>query len=644
MTNYGFVRVAAASPCVKVADCNYNAEEIIKLIAEAEEQEVSAVVFPELGLTAYTCGDLFHQHLLLSEVERSVASINKYLEDKSLVIIIGIPLLVNNRLYNVAAVLFKGQICGFVPKTYLPNYAEFYEKRWFTSSKELNVSTVKYAGQQVPIGTDLIFETPVMKFGIEICEDLWTPVPPSSLLALNGAEVIFNLSASNEVVGKHAYRKSLVCQQSARCIAGYVYAAAGGGESTTDVVFSGSSLIAENGSLLSEAKRFQLSAQLLTADIDIDRLKGDRMRNTSFTDDKLSGITNTPYRVIEINTFPKAISNLNRFVSSTPFVPANNESLAERCSEIFSIQIDGLAKRLIHTNCRTAVIGVSGGLDSTLALLVVAKAFDKLDISRSNILGITMPGFGTTDRTYTNAIALMQSLGVMVKEIPISDAVLQHFRDINHDAEIHDVTYENSQARERTQILMDYANKVNGLVIGTGDLSELALGWCTYNGDHMSMYAVNTGVPKTLVRTLVSWIAHTQMEVSSKAILNDVIDTPVSPELLPADTAGNIAQKTEDIVGPYILHDFFLYYVLRFGFSPVKIYFLAQHAFDAQYNKADILKWLKIFFRRFFSQQFKRSCMPDGPKVGSVNLSPRGDWRMPSDASASLWMKELEDI
>lgn len=643
MTNYGFVRVAAATPKLMVADCDYNTGEIIQMIGESIQKDAEIVAFPELGLTAYTCADLFHHHILIEAVEKSIIKILDYLSDKRIIAIVGMPLVVKDRIYNVAAVLSGKHILGFVPKTYLPNYNEFYEKRWFASSDELIDQEVIFAGQEVPVGTDLLFQTPTMRFGIELCEDLWTPIPPSSILSLSGAEVVFNLSASNETVGKHVYRKLLVSQQSARCIAGYVYAAAGAGESTTDIVFSGSSMIAENGAILSEAERFSLENKLITADIDIERLRGDRIRNTSFTSNKL-GMAIPEYRTIIIEQENVDIEKLERYVSPTPFVPVNDETLNERCSEIFSIQIGGLVKRLLHTSCKTAVIGVSGGLDSTLALLVLVKAFDKLNISRKNIYGITMPGFGTTDRTYTNSIELMKVLGVSTREISINDAVIQHFKDIDHDINTHDITYENSQARERTQILMDYANKVNGLVIGTGDLSELALGWCTYNGDHMSMYAVNTGVPKTLVRTLVKWISDTQMDAESKNILDDVIDTPVSPELLPADANGQILQKTEDVVGPYILHDFYLYNVLRFGFSPAKIYFLARHAFIGKYSDGEILKWLKVFFRRFFSQQFKRSCLPDGPKVGSVNLSPRGDWRMPSDASSALWMKELDNL
>jgi len=645
MTDFGFVRVAAATPKVRVADCDYNTDEILKIIDEAAQQDVSVIVFPELCITAYTCADLFHHKLLLSAAEESVKRINQYLASKSVTVIVGMPLMVNTRIYNVAAVLSGGIIHGFVPKIYLPNYNEFYEKRWFSSARELTAKTVRFAGQEAPIGTNLIFKTSTVKFGVEICEDLWTPIPPSSVLALNGAEIIFNLSASNETVGKHIYRKSLVSQQSARCVAGYVYAASGEGESTTDIVFAGSSMIAENGSILVEAERFSLENQLIVSDIDTERLQIDRIANTSFTSQKAGlDIKEANVEFIYIDTKNKPLKELKRKIYPLPFVPANDDKLNDSCNEIFSIQVAGLAKRLLHVNAKTSVIGVSGGLDSTLALLVMVKAFDKLGLSREGIYGITMPGFGTTNRTYNNAIELMKALGVTIKEISIKDAVIQHFKDIGHDPDVHDITYENSQARERTQILMDYANKVNGLVIGTGDLSELALGWCTYNGDQMSMYGVNAGVPKTLVRTLVKWISETQMDKNSKTILEDVIDTPVSPELLPADKDGSIIQKTEDTVGPYVLHDFFLYYVLRFGFSPSKIYYLAQQAFAGEFAKDVILKWLRTFFWRFFSQQFKRSCMPDGPKVGSVNLSPRGDWRMPSDASVALWMKDLDAL
>lgn len=645
MNNYGFVRVAAATPSLKVADCDYNINEILKLIAEAEKKKVSAIVFPELSLTGYTCADLFLQRTLLEGAQQALRKVLDATKEYSAIIIVGMPLEVSNRLYNVAVVICGGKILGAVPKTFLPNYNEFYEKRWFSSSAELKDEVVYLCDNYVPIGINLIFETQDFKFSVEICEDLWTPVPPSSIASLNGAEVIFNLSASNETTGKHFYRKSLVAQQSARCIAGYVYAAAGNGESTTDIVFSGSSMIAENGSLLAEAERFTFDSQMIVADIDVERLKNDRYKNKSFSLAGYKLINELEYQNIWIDReIAVEEFSLDRYVSSTPFVPSNDSTLNDRCDEIFSIQVGGLAKRMLHTNSQKAVIGVSGGLDSTLALLVLVKTFDKLNIPRENIYGITMPGFGTTGRTYNNAIKLMQSLGVTIKEISINEAVVRHFKDIDHDINVHDITYENSQARERTQILMDYANKVNGLVIGTGDLSELALGWCTYNGDHMSMYAVNSGVPKTLVRTLVAWVSATHMDTASKIVLDDVVDTPVSPELLPADKNGNIVQKTEDTVGPYILHDFFLYYVLRFGFTPSKIYFLAKHSFKGKYTKQEILKWLKVFFRRFFSQQFKRSCLPDGPKVGSVNLSPRGDWRMPSDASSSLWMRELDAL
>lgn len=659
MINYGFVRVAAATPSVKVADCDYNTEQILKMIDEAEKQAVSAIVFPELSITSYTCGDLFNQQLLLDGAEQSLKEICDATNDSSMIIIVGMPLRVFNQLYNVGVVVCRGRIYGVVPKTFLPNYNEFYDKRWFASSRDLKQSTIHICGQNVPIGLNLIFKTTEFNFALEICEDLWTPLPPSGFHSLYGADIIFNLSASDETAGKQNYRKTLITQQSARCIAGYVYAAAGNGESTTDLVFSGNSMIAENGALLAEADRFSFDNQLIQSEIDIDRLRNDRLRNKSFSSTEYKIFDDLEYIYINVNNrmplkkdislFKKREGNeplfeLNRTINPLPFVPSADNLLDERCSEIFQIQIGGLAKRMLHTSCHNAVIGVSGGLDSTLALLVLVKVFDKLSIPRCNIYGITMPGFGTTDRTYANSIALMKALGVTIKEIAINKAVMQHFADIDHDSNIHDITYENSQARERTQILMDYANKVNGLVIGTGDLSELALGWCTYNGDHMSMYAVNTGVPKTLVRTLVKWVSDTQMDAVSKTILDDVIDTPVSPELLPADTNGQIIQKTEDVVGPYVLHDFYLYYVLRFGFSPSKIYFLAQYAFKGQFEKPEILKWLKVFFRRFFSQQFKRSCLPDGPKVGSVNLSPRGDWRMPSDASFALWLKELESL
>lgn len=644
MNNYGFVKVAAATPQMKVADCAFNTSEILKVIGDAEQQGVRAIVFPETCLTGYTANDLFHQRVLLNGALESIAQIRDELVGRDIIVIVGTPLEITNRLYNVGVVIHNGKIQGVVPKTFLPNQNEFYDKRWFSSSSDLTQSSVSICGEVVAVGTDLIFETTDFRFAIEVCEDLWTSIPPSSIHALYGAEVIFNLSASNETIGKNEYRRSLIGQQSARCIAGYVYASAGNGESTTDLVFSGSSMIAENGSILAQTERFCFDSQLCIADIDVDRLRNDRLKNKSFSVSEYKFLDKVEYRTISILNEKQANPvdyKLDRFINPTPFVPSPN-MLDERCSEIFSIQVGGLAKRLLHTNCKTAVLGVSGGLDSTLALLVLVKTFDKLRIPRQHIYGITMPGFGTTDRTYNNALLLMQSLGVTIKEISIKDAVNQHFKDIDHDESVHDVTYENSQARERTQILMDYANKVNGLVIGTGDLSELALGWCTYNGDHMSMYAVNTSIPKTLVKTLVAWISDSQLDETSKSVLLDVLDTPVSPELLPAGKDGQILQITEDTVGPYELHDFFLYNALRFGYEPAKIYFLAKYAFVEKYDDATILKWLKVFYRRFFSQQFKRSCIPDGPKVGSINLSPRGDWRMPSDASSAVWLAQLD--
>lgn len=642
MNNFGFVKVAAASPKSQVANCEFNISEILKVIKKAQEQHVSAIVFPELAITSYTVQDLFNQRILLNQAKESIKTINENLRDSSLIVIIGIPIEIGNKLYNMGVVLQGGQILGAVPKTFLPNYNEFYDKRWFSSSSELKESIINFCGQEVPVGRNLLFKTPDFNFAIEICEDLWTPIPPSNIHSLYGADIIFNLSASPETVGKHNYRKSLIAQQSARCISGYVYAGAGNGESSTDLVFSGCCVIAENGEILTETERFSFDSQLCISDIDIDRLRNDRLKNKSFSTSEYKFFEDVKYRNVFIDTKSNTdIFVLTRNVIPTPFVPSPKD-LDEKCSEIFSIQVGGLCKRLLHTGITNTVVGISGGLDSTLALLVMVKAYDKLGLSRKNIYGITMPGFGTTNRTYNNAISLMKALGVISIEIPINAAVLQHFKDINHDPNLHDITYENSQARERTQILMDYANKVNGLVIGTGDLSELALGWCTYNGDHMSMYAVNTGIPKTLVKTLVSWVSDSLLDTSSKEILIDVLNTPVSPELLPAGKDGEILQVTEDTVGPYVLHDFFLYNMLRYGYEPSKIYFLAQYAFKNDYSKEFILKWLKVFYRRFFSQQFKRSCIPDGPKVGSINLSPRGDWRMPSDASVSLWLKDLE--
>ncbi len=641
--NYGFVKVAAAVPHVQVADCFYNIQQMEGLMRQASDKGVQIIAFPEMSVTAYTCLDLFAQQTLLKNAEQALLKLVSDTADLNILTIAGAPLVTENRLINAAIAFQAGKILGVVPKTYIPNYKEFQEQRWFTSATELRDKTVSIGDRTYPLGSHLLFTAGQVKVGIEICEDLWVPVPPSSLLAMEGANILVNISASNELIGKHHYLRSLICQQSARCMAGYVYASAGFGESSTDLVFAGNGIIAENGTLLEESPRFTMQEQLVISEIDIENLQNDRQVNTSFMHGASTLLAS------ETITIPFALSEnsgqpvLTRSVDPHPFTPSG-DALKERCEEIFQIQVAGLAKRIVHTHSRTAVVGISGGLDSTLALLVTVMTFDALNIPRNQILGITMPGFGTTDRTYTNACDLIRSLGITLKEISIKDACLQHFKDISHNPSVHDVTYENSQARERTQILMDIANQENGLVIGTGDLSELALGWATYNGDHMSMYGVNGSIPKTLVRYLVEWVAHNRVDEAPRATLLDIVDTPISPELIPADENGNIKQKTEDLVGPYELHDFFLYHFLRFGSSPAKIYFLAQQAFGGSYDKETIRKWLHTFFRRFFQQQFKRSCLPDGPKVGSVSLSPRGDWRMPSDAMATLWLKEIEGL
>ena len=640
--NYGFVKVAAAVPLVQVADCFYNIEKIEGLMRQASEKGVQIIAFPELSVTGYTCLDLFAQQTLLDGAEEALLQLVSNTADLDILTIVGVPLRTENRLINAAVVFQKGAIRGVVPKTYLPNYKEFQEQRWFTSVTELRESTISIGEEEYPMGSHLLFRSGRLTAGIEICEDLWVPVPPSSLLAMEGANIIFNLSASNELIGKHAYLRSLICQQSARCMAGYVYASSGFGESSTDLVFAGNGIIAENGNLLAESPRFTMEEQLVISEIDIETLQNDRQVNTSF----MYGTSGLPKEKAQVVDFQVRIPDgfsLTRPVDPHPFTPSG-EALKERCEEIFHIQVAGLAKRLVHAHAQTAVVGISGGLDSTLALLVTVMTFDALKMPRGQIIGITMPGFGTTDRTYTNACDLIRSLGVTLKEIPIKEACLQHFRDIDHDPSVHDVTYENSQARERTQLLMDVANQKNGLVIGTGDLSELALCWATYNGDHMSMYGVNGSIPKTLVKYLVEWVANHKVDDASRLTLLDIVDTPISPELIPADENGNIKQKTEDLVGPYELHDFFLYHFLRFGSHPSKIYFLAQKAFAGIYDNATVKKWLYTFFRRFFQQQFKRSCLPDGPKVGSVSLSPRGDWRMPSDAVSRLWSEEIERI
>lgn len=637
---YGFIKVAAAVPQVKVGDCQWNANQIESLIAQAEGKGVEIICFPELCITGYTCADLFLQQQLLESCENALFRLLDVTRSLNIIIIIGLPIRINSMLFNAAAVIQKGKILGIVPKSFIPNYKEFYEKRWFTSGADIH-TTVTICAQTVTIARNQLFQTSNCTFGIEICEDLWAPIPPSSTLALQGADIIFNLSASDEVVSKHTYLCSLLAQQSARCISGYVYASSGFGESSQDLVFAGNGMIYENGKLLEEGKRFNLKEQLVISEIDVEYLRSARQANITFADSQMTAPQPIIAQAISYEEW-NGVPTLTRAIDPSPFVP-KGELLNQRCDEIFAIQVSGLAKRIVHINAKTLVIGISGGLDSTLALLVAAKTMDKLGRSRKDIIAITMPGFGTTDRTYTNAISLMQSLGVTLKEISIRDACIQHFKDINHDINVHDVTYENSQARERTQILMDVANQEGGIVVGTGDLSELALGWATYNGDHMSNYGVNCSIPKTLVRHLVTWVANTSVDETSRATLLDIVDTPISPELIPADENGQIKQKTEDLVGPYELHDFFLYHCIRNAFSPAKIYFLAQQAFKGTYDEETILKWLRTFYRRFFSQQFKRSCVPDGPKVGSVSLSPRGDWRMPSDATSTEWLKNLDE-
>ncbi|WP_280748951.1 NAD(+) synthase [Parabacteroides sp. PF5-9] len=640
----GFVKVAAATPLVRVADCFYNIQQIEEMMRRAAEAGVQLIAFPELGVTAYTCLDLFAQQTLQQEAERALLQLVRQTKDLDLLTFVGVPLVSGNQLVNATVAFQKGRILGVVPKTYLPNYKEFQEQRWFTSGLDLIAKQIRIGDKDYPMDRSLLFQSGKVCVGVEICEDLWMPIPPSSHLAMMGANIIVNPSASNELIGKHPYRKQLVSQQSARCIAGYIYAACGFGESTTDLVFAGGSLIAENGTILAEAERFTTNGQLIISEIDVDYLQHDRLVNVCFTKGASDAVPEKQITVafdwVETASKPFA---LTRHIDPHPFTPSGND-LSARCEEILQIQVAGLSKRLVHTHVQTAIIGISGGLDSTLALLVTVMAFDLLKIPRKQIIGITMPGFGTTGRTYKNAVDLINSLGVTFREISIKEAATQHFNDIGHDSTMHDVTYENAQARERTQILMDVANQENGMVIGTGDLSELALGWATYNGDHMSMYGVNTSIPKTLVRSLVEWVAHYKVDETSRRTLLDIADTPISPELIPADEHGNIKQKTEDLVGPYELHDFFIYHFMRFGARPTKIYYLAQHAFDGRYDQETIRKWLHTFFRRFFQQQFKRSCLPDGPKVGSVSLSPRGDWRMPSDAMATLWLQEIESL
>ena len=646
MKNYGFIRVAASSPKLKVADTSYNVEEIKSVIKEAGDKKVSVLVFPELSVTAYTCGDLFGQDILLKSAEEGVGEICRYSKDYDILIFVGTPVPVGQYLFNCAVVIQKGRILGIIPKTYIPNYDEFYEKRWFSSCRDYSQKQISYCGcDDIPFGADILFQDddmPEFCVGAEICEDLWSPIPPSSYGALSGATVIVNLSASNELVNKSAYRTELVAQQSARLISGYVFSSSGVFESTTDLVFGGHLIIAENGLILTESKRFERDSVLAVTDIDLQKLSSMRRKNLTFRDsmDK----TQVYYRRVLFKRDTERMDCILRKINPYPFVPSSSESIDKRCSEIFNIQVAGLAKRLEHIGSRDVVIGVSGGLDSTLALLVTVKTFELLKFPMSNIHAITMPGFGTSSRTYNNTVNLCKALNTDFKEISIVKASLLHLKDIGHDPDDLDVTYENAQARERTQILMDIANKEGGIVVGTGDLSELALGWSTYNGDHMSMYAVNCSVPKTLVRYLVKWVAENQIGKEASSILFDILDTPVSPELLPADSKGRISQKTEDIIGPYELHDFFLYHMMRYDAPPDKVAYLAFNAFKGKYTKEEILKWMKYFYKRFFSMQFKRSCLPDGPKVGTVSLSPRGDWRMPSDASPAIWLKQIECI
>ena len=644
---YGYIKVGSAVPLVSVADCNENVKNIENLIAQAEGLGVEIIVFPELCLTGYTCQDLFRQHVLLDAAEVAVMKLLEFTNQLDIIAIVGAPVAVGDLLLNCAIVIQKGHVLGIVPKTYLPNYSEFYEKRWFASVQDLRPSTFHYAGHSISItSSPQLFRTmDGVTFGVEICEDVWAPTPPSNHLALAGADIIFNLSASDELIGKHDYLLSLLSNQSARTMSGYVYSSAGFGESTQDVVYGGNALIYENGKLLAKGERFSLQPQLQTAQIDVEYLRSERRMNTTFTNAQRRMI-HEDIHFIDADVVDHHDFVLERTIDPHPFIPQSGD-MERSCNEIFSIQVMGLARRIVHTHAKTVVVGVSGGLDSTLALLVCVKTFDKLGMDRKGIVGVTMPGFGTTDRTYHNAVSLMNSLGVTIREISIAKSVTQHFEDIGHDMQVHDVTYENGQARERTQILMDLSNQLGGLVIGTGDLSELALGWATYNGDHMSMYGVNASIPKTLIKYLVEFAART-VDDKSASTLFDIIATPISPELIPADENGNIKQKTEDLVGPYELHDFFLYYFLRCGFSPRKIFMLACHVFDGTrpqegvsiYSEETIHRWLRTFCRRFFAQQFKRSCLPDGPKVGSVSLSPRGDWRMPTDAQSALWLEE----
>lgn len=632
MNEYGYVRCAAASLKMEVANPRWNEQEMEHVIAEAVSNGVAILVLPECAMTGYTCADLFFQKTLLEETEHQIAKLKKFLEGKEIIVAVGAPIQIENKLYNMGIVLQNGHILGMVPKTYLPNYNEFYEQRWFASSADLKESEIEFLGEKVPVGKDLLFGNQNTYFALEICEDLWSVTPPSDTYALNGATILLNLSASNETIGKKEYRENLIKMHSAKQISAYVYASSGPLESTTDILFSGATLIYENGSKLAEGKRFQFDNTLTIGDVDVEKLLHDRMKNTSFHTNQLE-----PVRKIHCS-IPATNQPIRRTYAKYPFVPSNPNKRNERADEILTIQSCALARRLKHTGSKKCILGVSGGLDSTLAYLVILRAFDILKIAPQNLIAVTMPGFGTTDRTYQNAKELIRKTGATLREVSIKDACILHYKDIGHDAGNHDVTYENTQARERTQILMDIANQENGLVIGTGDLSELALGWCTYNGDHMSMYAVNTSIPKTLVRYLVEY--EMQNNKTLHDVLKSILDTPISPELLPPSKDGKILQKTESKIGPYMLHDFFLYHFLRNGFSTKKIFYLAKETFKDDYEEEELRKWLTVFMKRFFSQQFKRSCLPDGVKVGSVSLSPRGDLRMPSDATSRIWIEE----
>ncbi|MDY2908827.1 MAG: NAD(+) synthase [Candidatus Faecimonas sp.] len=641
MKEFGFIRVGAIVNKLVLANPLENAKEIIKEIKNANKLGVSIVVTPELSLTGYTCGDLFLQDKLLNDSEKALEEVLEQTKNIDIISILGMPIKHDNQLFNCAIVISKGKILGIIPKTYIPNYQEFYEARWFSSSKDLKSYNIEILGQTVPITTNILFQDKSLKeasFAIEICEDLWTVNPPSNNHALAGATMIFNLSSSNELIGKQEYRKSLVSSQSARTISAYIYTSSGIMESTSDILFGGASMIYENGSKLAENKRFEIDSNIITADIDILKLANDRRKNRSY----MNMASNTDYIIVEVD-MANSIKTLQRDYKEYPFVPSNEQERNKRCEEIIEIQSSALARRLLQLKNPKCVIGMSGGLDSTLAYLVIIKAFEKLNRDNKDIIGITMPGFGTTDRTYQNAVDLIKEYGATLKEISIKEASLLHMKDIGLPETDRSITYENIQARERTQILMDVANMENGLVIGTGDLSELALGWCTYNGDHMSMYAVNTSIPKTLVRYLVAWVKDTTTG-KKKEVLQDILNTPISPELLPPDEAGNILQKTESSIGPYVLHDFFLFHFLRYGATPRKIYTLAKYTFKNSFSTDEIKKWLKVFIKRFFTQQFKRNCIPDGIKVGSISLSPRGDLRMPSDANMEAWLKEIDEL